>query len=484
MVFDPDFAGRLGDRTELLTPSQMAQADALAAGLGADGPTLMANAGRAVARAIIARFRPCRTLVLCGPGNNGGDGYVAARLLQFAGWPVAVAALDVPRSGSDSAVAARGWTGPMAAFGPHAAARAALVVDAVFGAGLSRDVGGIVADTLAAASRLVAIDVPSGLDGETGAPRGFAPQATATVTFFRLKPAHILLPGRGLCGEIVLADIGLPNAVLKTIQPAMHVNHPTLWRVPTLLASGHKYSRGHVTVVGGAAMTGATRLAADGARRGGAGLVTIAAPPESANVYRTGALGVIVSDESIAELLLDDRRQVWVCGPGLGPTAARIAMPALIAANRKVVADADALTAFADDPAGLHGAAVLTPHAAEFTRVFGPPGIDRARAARAAARRTGAVVLLKGADTIVASPNGRISINASAPPWLATAGAGDVLSGLIAGLLAQGMEPWEAASAGAWLHGRAAFLAGPAIVAEDIAPALPAAFADAAASRR
>jgi hydroxyethylthiazole kinase-like uncharacterized protein yjeF len=484
MAFDPDFVGRLGDRTELLTPSQMARADGQAAALGAAGPTLMANAGRAVARAIVARCRPCRTLVLCGPGNNGGDGYVAARLLQSAGWPVAVAALDAPRPGSDAAAAARGWTGPMADFDPHAVARAALVIDAVFGAGLSRDVGGVVADTLAAASRLVAVDVPSGLDGETGAPRGFAPQATATVTFFRLKPGHILLPGRGLCGEIVLADIGLPSAVLKTIQPAMHVNDPTLWRVPTLQASGHKYSRGHVTVVGGAAMTGATRLAADGARRGGAGLVTIAAPPEAANVYRTGAPGVIVSDEPVAVLLRDDRRQVWVCGPGLGPAAARLVLPVLISAKRTIVADADALTAFTDDPAGLHGAAVLTPHAAEFTRVFGPPGIDRPCAVREAAVRTGAVVLLKGADTIVAAPDGRVSINASAPPWLATAGAGDVLSGLIAGLLAQGMEPWEAASAGAWLHGRAAFLAGPAIVAEDIAPALPAAFADAAAIRR
>ena len=260
----------------------------------------------------------------------------------------------------------------------------------------------------------------------------------------------------------------------------MHLNQPGLWRVPVPTEAGHKYSRGHVTIVGGAAMTGATRLAAEGARRGGAGLVTIAAPPPAADIYRSGAPGVIVSDESVAELLQDDRRHVWVCGPGLGSEAARIALPALVAAKRLVVADADALTAFANNPDGLHGVAVITPHAGEFARVFGTPGEDRPRAAVAAAVRTNAVVLLKGADTIVAAPDGRVSINASAPPWLATAGAGDVLSGLIAALLAQGVAPWQAASAAAWLHGCAAAIAGPGMIAEDIAPALPAAFARAA----
>jgi hydroxyethylthiazole kinase-like uncharacterized protein yjeF len=484
MAFDPDFAARLGGRTELLTPAQMARADALAVGLGAVGSTLMANAGRAVARAVAARFRPCRTLILCGPGNNGGDGYVAARLLQSAGWPVAIAALDRPRKGSDAAVAAHGWSGPMADFAPSSVARASLVIDAVFGAGLSRDVDGVVADTLAAAHRLVAIDVPSGLDGENGAVRGFAPNAQLTVTFFRLKPGHLLLPGRSLCGQIVLADIGLPNTVLSDIGPRMTVNHPTSWHVPVPAEDGHKYDRGHVTIVGGAAMTGAAQLAAAGARRGGAGLVTIVAPSEAANVYRGGAYGVIVTEDSISDLVQDERRQVWVCGPGLGAAAARAVLPVLISAKRHVVVDADALSAFHDDPDSLSGAAVLTPHAGEFTRVFGPPGNDRPRAALAAAERTGAVVLLKGADTVVAAPDGRVSINASAPPWLATAGAGDVLAGLIGALLAQGMPPWEAASAAAWLHGRAAVIAGPGMLAEDLPPALPAAFSDAVLTRR
>jgi hydroxyethylthiazole kinase-like uncharacterized protein yjeF len=371
------------------------------------------------------------------------------------------------------------FSGPKADFRPAAAARASLVIDAVFGAGLSRDIDTLVADTLAAAPRSVAVDVPSGLDGETGAVRGFARAAVLTVTFFRLKPGHLLLPGRDLCGKIVLADIGLSASVLRHIHVQTRVNDPLLWQLPILTDAGHKYDRGHVTVVGGAGMTGAARLAADGARRAGAGLVTIAAPQTAADIYRTGAAGVIVSEAPIAELLQDGLRNVWVCGPGLGPAAARQVLPMLVGAQKTVVADADALTAFAGAPGGLVGAAVLTPHAGEFSRVFGPLGQDRPRAAVAASARTGAIVLLKGADTIVAAPDGRVSINASAPPWLATAGAGDVLAGLIAGLLAQGMPSWEAASAAAWLHGRAAVIAGTGMIAEDILPTLPAALSDA-----
>jgi hydroxyethylthiazole kinase-like uncharacterized protein yjeF len=471
MTFDPDWLLRLAGRPELLTPEEMARADAASPALGVSGPTLMANAGRAVARAVRTRFRPCRTLVLAGPGSNGGDGYVAARLLQQDGWPVSLAALAPPRAGSDAAEAATRWHGPPAPFTPAEAARADLVIDAVFGAGLARDVDGIVADTLRAARRVVAVDVPSGLDGATGAVRGYAPAAELTVTFFRLKPGHLLLPGRELCGAIVLADIGLPGAVLQQVRPSSFANLPALWRVPTPEPRSHKYSRGHVTVVGGTTMTGAARLAADAARRGGAGLVTIAATGRG-DVYRTGSPGVLVSDASLAELLQDKRRHVWVCGPGLGPDAARATLPVLLSAGRCVVADADVFSAFAGDPDALRGAAVLTPHAGEFARAFGDPGVDRVAAVRAAAVRTRGVVLLKGADTIIAAPDGRVAINASAPPWLATAGSGDVLAGLVAGLLAQGMAPWDAASAGAFLHGRAAVLAGPGLVAEDLLPAL------------
>jgi len=463
----------LNGRAELLTPAEMARADSLAAGLGVPGPDLMEAAGRAVARAVRSRFVPCRTLVLCGPGNNGGDGYVAARLLAQAGWPVAVAALAPPRAGSDAAGAAAAWHGPSLPFRPTEAARADLVIDAVFGAGLARDVDGLAAGVLTAARRLVAVDVPSGIDGATGAPRGFAPHAVLTVTFFRLKPGHLLLPGRIHCGEIALADIGLPARVLRMVRPAGFANTPQLWCLPCLEAATHKYSRGHVTVLGGAAMTGAARLAAEAARRIGAGLVTIAAPTAaSATVYRAGAQGAIVTETALAELLIDPRRAVWVCGPGLGVEAARTALPELLRAGRQVVGDADVFTAFAGAPQALVGATVLTPHAGEFARAFGAPGADRIGATRAAATRTGAVVLLKGADTIIASPDGRCAINANAPPWLATAGAGDVLAGIIAGLLAQGTPAFEAAAAAAWLHGQAAGDAGKGMVAEDLAKAL------------
>ena len=463
---------------ELLTPAETALADRTAIALGHPVRTLMENAGRAVARAVRARFTPCRTLVLCGPGNNGGDGYVAARLLARAGWPVAVAALSPPKG--DAAEAAGHWRGPMVPFAPAEVARAGLVVDAVFGAGLTRDLDAAVIEVLRAARRVVAVDVPSGLDGATGQVRGFAPPAALTVTFFRVKPGHKLLPGRELCGETVLADIGLPAAVLETVRPRCWLNFPGLWHLPTPTAESHKYSRGHLTVLGGAAMTGAARLAAAGARRAGAGMVTIAAFG-SANVYRTGDPGIIVSEDPLSALLQDPRRHAWVCGPGLGIEPARGALKVLLDRGRAVVVDADAITACAGSPEALRGAAVLTPHAGEFARVFGAPATNRIDAVRAAAAQTGAVVLLKGSDTIVAAPDGRVAINDTAPPALATAGAGDVLAGVIGGLLAQGMPAWEAACAGAWLHGRAAALLDEGLIAEDLAAALPRAFASARA---
>jgi hydroxyethylthiazole kinase-like uncharacterized protein yjeF len=468
---------------ELLTPEQMAQVDAASPGLGVAGTVLMENAGRAVARAIQAKIRPVRTLVLCGPGNNGGDGYVVARLLAQEGWPVAVAPLGPPRAGTDAALAQKRWHGVNVAFTEQEAVRADLVIDAVFGAGLSRDLDPGVIQVLRAARHLVAVDVPSGLDGTTGAVRGYAPQAALTVTFFRLKPGHLLLPGRELCGETVLADIGMPPGVLGAVRPLAFRNEPGLWTLPGLATDAHKYARGHVTIMGGAEMTGAARLAADAARRAGSGLVTIAAAG-AAEIYRAGSAGTLVSEAPLEELLADRRRTVWVCGPGLGPAAARRIWPQLKAAERLVVGDADVFSAFAGEPDALRGAAVLTPHAGEFSRAFGSIGSDRVAAVRAAAARTDAVVLLKGADTIIARPDGMVAINDSAPPWLATAGAGDVLAGLIAGLLAQGLPPWEAASAGAWLHGRAAAEVGPGLVAEDLAPALPAAFAAACLPKR
>ena len=452
---------------DLLTPAEMAQADAHAIATGTPVATLMERAGWAVAQAIRARLRPCRVLVACGPGNNGGDGYVAARLLAREGWPVAIAASTAPRG--DATPAASRWHGPTMPFHPDQAARADLVIDALFGAGLTRPIGPDITAFLAAARRIAAIDVPSGLDGTTGQPLGQVTPAELTITFHRRKPGHLLLPGRSLCGELVLAEIGIPPGTppVRTWR-----NTPALWARPRPGLSDHKYTRGHVTILGGAAMCGAARLSAGAVRRIGAGMLTIAAPPEAASIYRAGDPGVIVETLPLEHLLADPRRTVWVAGPGLGIDAARAALPTLLAARRQTVIDADALTACAGNPEALRGATILTPHAGEFARVFGSPGPDRLAAVREAAARTGAVVLLKGADTIIAAPDGRAAINDNAPPFLATAGAGDVLAGLIAGLLAQGMPPWEAACAAVWLHGDAARRAGPYLIAEDLITAL------------
>ena len=461
---------------ELLTPAELAQADRLAG----NGPALMEAAGLAVARAILRRFRPVRTLVLAGSGNNGGDGYVLARHLERAGWDVAVAALGPPRAGSDAARAAAAWRGPMREFSAASVRRAGLVVDAVFGAGLTRDVDGLACEVLqAVCAPLVAIDVPSGLCGATGAIRGFAPQAVLTVTFFRRKPGHLLLPGRDRCGELVLADIGLPGKVLDRIAPLTFANGPGLWALPEPDAQSHKHSRGHVTILSGEAMTGAALLAARAARRAGAGLVTLACTDAaSAALHRLAEPGALVlqahgAGPLLAALLADARRDVFLVGPGLPPDATtRGLLAALLGAGRRLVVDAGGLTACAGTPQALRGAAILTPHLGEFTRLFGAPGEDRLTAARMAARQTGAVVLLKGSDSVIAAPDGRAAINHNAPPWLATGGTGDVLAGIAAALLAQGMPAFEAACAACWWQGAAARHLGPGLIAEDLPGAL------------
>lgn len=464
--------------SELLTPTEMGAVDARAPGLGVSGITLMENAGRAVARAIRRRFPPGRTLVLCGPGNNGGDGYVVARLLQQEGWPVRLACLGASKPGSDAAAMAALWRGPMAPFTAAEAARADLVVDAVFGAGLTRDLDPKVSEVLAAARRIVAVDVPSGLDGETGAARGAVARAALTVTFHRLKPGHLLLPGRALCGALQLADIGMPAGAMLTDQVKTFINSPDLWALPQLGMAGQKYTRGMLSVLAGSEMAGAARMAAMGARRAGAGLLTMVVQGDG-DVLRATEPGLIVSEAIVQELLQDQRRKTWLCGPGLGLDRARAVLPLLIAAGRRIVADADALGACAGVPEQLRGVSIITPHGGEFARLFGPVGPCKLAAARAAAARIDAVVVLKGADTVIAAPDGRAAINNNAPPSLATAGSGDVLAGIIAGLLTQGMEPWAAAAAGVWLHGEAANLAphGAALIAEDLPEGLTRALA-------
>jgi len=469
---------------EILTTVEMAKADALAVAWGVPSLTLMENAGRAVADAIVARFRPCAVTVLCGPGNNGGDGFVVARLLDEEGFTVRVAS-DGGQTGDADHMAAR-WSGLTVALTPEALSGARLVVDALFGAGLSRPLEGAAAQVVDALGGLpvVAIDVPSGVSGDSGLPLGQAHVTAAlTVTFFRKKPGHLLLPGRALCGEIVLADIGIPPEAAET---ALYENTPALWRYPWPQAAGHKYSRGHCLVVSGPAhATGAARLAARGALRIGAGLVSVASPPEALAVNAAHLTAIMLKPfegaAGLAALLEDRRLNSVVIGPGIGVGGeTRALVDAVLKSGAAAVLDADALTSFRDDPEALfnrlHQDCVLTPHAGEFERLF--PGLlddsaDKVAAARAAAARAGCTVLLKGGDTVIAGPDGKAAITANAPPWLATAGAGDVLAGFIAGLLAQKSPAFDAACAGAWLHGDAAARFGPGLIAEDLPEILP-----------
>ena len=483
------------DDDAILTVAEMARADAWTIAGGVPGLTLMEAAGEAVAREARRRWPRGPVAVLCGPGNNGGDGFVAARLLREAGWPVRLALLGERADlRGDAAAAAARWPGEVAELSPAILDGAALAVDALFGAGLARPIEGaarIVVETLNA-RRLpcIAVDLPSGVHGDSGQVLGAAPRATTTVTFFRRKPAHLLLPGRTLAGEVVVADIGIPAAALDEIRPTLVENTPALWirRFPWPRPEDHKYRRGHLLIAGGEVMTGAARLAARAARRIGAGLVTLACTRASHPIYAAdspGLITAIVDDAGgFAALLSDARRNALLIGPGHGVTAEtrRRALAALVAGKACVI-DADALTVFADRPQDLFDAvrepSLLTPHEGEFARLFSdlarlPGKLERARQAAARARMT---VLLKGADTVIAAPDGRAAINSNAPPTLATGGSGDVLAGMAAGLMAQGLPPFEAAAAAAWLHGDAAAAFGPGLIADDIPEQLPASLA-------
>lgn len=474
---------------EILSVAQMYRADALAAASGIATTDLMENAGRAIFEAIRLRWSPRRVAILCGPGNNGGDGFVVARLLAQAGWPVRLGLLgQVAALKGDAAWAAGTWKGTVEPMAPALLDGAGLIVDALFGAGLSRPLDGIaltmIEEVKRRAAPIVAVDVPSGVQGDSGAILGAAAPADLTVTFFRGKPGHYLLPGRALCGEMVVADIGIPATVLDTIRPAQSANGPDLWGAafPVPKPDAHKYARGHAIVDGGAVMTGAARLAARAALRVGAGLVTIASPPEAFVIYALSMPTVMVApvadDAAFGGLLADTRKNAVLLGPGKGVSPALKARTlGVLAARKRTVLDADLFASWADEPDTLFGAlheqCVLTPHDGEFARLFGAPTGDKLSMARAAAKRAGAVVLLKGADTVIAHPDSRAILNHNAPPDLATAGSGDVLSGLIVGLLAQGMDAYLAASAAAWLHGELGQAVGPGLIAEDLPEALP-----------
>jgi hydroxyethylthiazole kinase-like uncharacterized protein yjeF len=489
---------------ELLTTAEMAEADRLTIAGGVPGIQLMESAGRAVADAVSRQYGrgAPQVVVVAGPGNNGGDGFVCARVLAERGYPVRLVLVgDRQRLRGDAAAAAATWKGPVEVGEPGALASADLIVDALFGAGLDRPVEGAARAMIEAINAsgvpVIAVDLPSGINGSSGMVMGVAIRASETVTFFRRKPGHVLLPGRLHCGPVEVADIGIPGTVLSGIGPKIFANAPALWTdtFPVPQPGGHKYQRGHAVIASGdQSHTGAARLSARGALRAGAGLVTIASPRDALAVNAAGNLAVMVRPvdgaDELAGFLSDARLNALVIGPGAGvggPTRAMVL--AALSGERAVVLDADALTSFADEPETLfsaikgRGAAptVLTPHEGEFSRLFkssvqGSEKTSKYGRARQAAAQSGAIVLLKGSDTVVAAPDGRISITENAPPWLATAGSGDVLAGFVAGLLAQGMPAFEAASAAVWLHGEAGSEAGPGLIAEDLPEALRAVY--------
>jgi hydroxyethylthiazole kinase-like uncharacterized protein yjeF len=470
---------------QIMTVAEMAAADRSAAEAGAPTTVLMERAGRAVAETIRERYARCPTVVWCGPGDNGGDGYVIARHLRRRGWPVRVEALAPPVSPAAQWAASR-WKGEV---GPLTSepGSATLYIDCLFGAGLSRPLEGEadrLARVMSGAARIVAVDVPSGVLGDTGRPLGErALKAELTVTFHRRKPAHVLAQGRAACGEVVVADIGLN----ETGEGRLFENDPRLWGggFPWPATDAHKHARGRMMVVSGEAWnTGAARLAARGALRIGAGVVTVLSPPNALAVNAAHLEAVMLTPfESEHDLQIRAAKaDAVVIGPaaGVGETTMRHVF-ALARNGAALVVDADALTSFVEDPAAVFSALdrddVLTPHPGEFERIF--PGLlatspERITAAREAARRAGAIVLLKGPDTVVAAPDGRAAISLNGTPWLATAGSGDVLAGFIAGLIAQGMESFEAACAGAWIHAEAGAAHGPGLIAEDLPNLAPA----------
>ncbi|MBI2253759.1 MAG: NAD(P)H-hydrate dehydratase [Proteobacteria bacterium] len=482
------------DVQPLVTSAEMRAAEQAYFARGNDSYGLMRLAGAAVADAI-RLAHPAGAgpvLVLCGPGNNGGDGFVTAELLRQAGYEVGVAAMRHPEDyDGDAARAAKTWiaAGQLLPFDTGAFPRPALVVDALFGIGLDRKLEGKAAEAIdwinRSGAEIWAVDIPSGISADDGRVLGMAVHASHTVTFGWAKAGHVLFPGRHHSGALDVAGIGLDRDLLPSGQMTFR-NNPAAWRnvLPKPGPFDHKYSRGHALVIGSSEMPGAGRLAALAGRRIGAGMLSVAAPAATLPLYMADQPGIIAKPaarpEDLVEILMDRRISAVLVGSGLVPdAAAREAVITALSAGRAAVVDGGGLTAFADRPDDLftlgRGDIVLTPHEGEFARLFPDlgPELGKVERVKRAARRAKAVIVLKGADTVIGAPDGRVLINDVASPYLATAGSGDVLAGLTLGLLAQGMPAYQAAGAAVWFHGKAGLALGAGLIAEDLPGTVP-----------
>ncbi|MFN7113082.1 MAG: NAD(P)H-hydrate dehydratase [Alphaproteobacteria bacterium] len=476
---------------EILSAAEMKKADLAAVASGTPAHVLIAAAAAGLAAAIEDFAQPCRVLFLCGTGNNGADGFVAAQMLsQKTGWHVRVACLAKKNTlKGDAAEAAEAWQGTTENLNSNLPVHQTdLIIDAVFGTGFKDALPPelvILFDKIRAKNiPVVAADIPSGIDATTGAIAEGTLKADLTVVFCRKKIAHVLAATRAHLGMLQLAAVPIDDAQIAALGTSVFENHPALWlpSFPFPAADAHKYSRGHVMVYGGPERTGAACLAAYAAQVAGAGVVSIACAPEQKMVYSLYRASLMTdvwrSEEDFKTLLRDERTNVALIGPGggaAGDAADRLrtaTLNALSMAGKTAVLDGDVFTVFKNDPDTLFNHLskrhILTPHEGEFSRIFGDlPGSKLARA-RAAARKANAIIILKGFDTVIAAPDGTAVVNTNGTPILATAGTGDVLAGLVAGFAAQGMPPFMAALAGVWLHADAARLHGPALTAEDI----------------
>jgi NAD(P)H-hydrate epimerase len=485
----------------LLTGAEMRAAEQAAFRRGLPSFEAMRRAGVAVADAIIARWPAASSgevHVLCGPGNNGGDGFVAAATLRSAGYRVHVHATRAKSDyAGDAARAAALWhgeAGTLDAIRLAALDGSSIVVDALFGIGLDRALDGNVARTIEAVNNtratIVAVDIPSGVQADDGRIMGVAIGASLTVTFGWRKLGQVLQPGAARCGEALVADVGFARADLGSANPTRWLNDPSLWSsaYPVPKPSDHKYQRGHAVIVGGAVMTGAARLAARAARRTGLGLLTLAVPPAAWPIYAADQPGAIVrlaaDPSALAAIAGDERISALLVGSGLEPDGATLELVrTCIALSRPTVIDGGGLGALGEAEllAGDRPDIVLTPHEGEFGRLF-PDLVGRenkVERALLAAQRTGCTIILKGPDTVIAAPDGRSIVSGGAPATLATAGSGDVLAGIVSGLLGLGMPPFLAAAMAVWLHGRAAEGAGLGLIAEDLPDRMPLALAKA-----